>query len=90
MKGWKHLAAIALGCSATAVSARAPSPPTPLFSSDVPIHVSIQGPFAALSSNRAEVPHPATMVVDGVTYPITLTPRGITRLRNETCDFPPL
>jgi hypothetical protein len=30
------------------------------------------------------------MTADGITYPITLTPRGITRLKTETCDFPPL
>jgi hypothetical protein len=40
--------------------------------------------------NRSETPHPGTLVADGVTYPITLTPRGITRLKSDVCDFPPL
>jgi hypothetical protein len=88
MKAWTYLAAMALASSAAA--AKPPSPPTPLFASDAPIPITIQGPFASLVSNRAETPRPATMVADGVTYPITLTPRGITRLRSETCDFPPL
>ena len=30
------------------------------------------------------------MTVDGVAYPITLTPRGITRKTSDICDFPPL
>ena len=68
--------------------ANAASPPTPLFSSDVPLHVVIQGPISSLASNRSESPRPASMTVDGVTYPITLAARGIFRKAN--CDFPPL
>jgi hypothetical protein len=30
------------------------------------------------------------MIADGVTYPITLTTRGITRKTMDVCDFPPL
>jgi len=30
------------------------------------------------------------MTVDGVTYPIALSPRGITRKTTDICDFPPL
>jgi len=30
------------------------------------------------------------MTVDGVAYPVTLTPRGITRKTSDICDFPPL
>jgi hypothetical protein len=46
--------------------------------------------MSSLVSNRKEVARPGTMVVDGVTYPIALTPRGITRRTSDTCDFPPL
>ena len=63
---------------------------TPLFASETPIHVTIQGPMGTLASNRAEVPRPATLTADGVTYPITLTTRGITRKSADICDFPPL
>jgi hypothetical protein len=72
---------------AAPVAARAPDP---LFASDTPIHVTIQGPMSSLASNRSETPRPATMTVDGVTYPITLTTRGITRKSRDICEFPPL
>jgi hypothetical protein len=62
--------------------------PTPLFSSDAPIHVTLQGPMSSLASNRSETPRAATMTVDGISYPIALTPRGIFRKAN--CEFPPL
>ena len=88
MKGW--ILALAAAAMASSAAAKTPSPPTPLFSSDVPIRVTIQGPMAALVSKRGTTSWPATMIVDGVTYPITLTPRGITRLKKDICDFPPL
>src|SRR5256885_14702339 len=75
---------------ALASSAADAKPPGPLFASDVPIKITIQGPMSSLASNRSEIPRPATLVADGVTYPVTLTPRGITRLKSEICDFPPL
>jgi hypothetical protein len=88
MRRWVYTAAIALANSAAV--AKPPAPPTPLFASDAPIKVVIQGPISSLASNRAEVPRTGTMTVDGVAYPITLTPRGITRLKSDVCDFPPL
>jgi hypothetical protein len=75
---------------AVASSAGAAQPATPLFASDAPIRVTIQGPMASLASNRSEVPRAATMTVDGVAYPIALSPRGITRKTSDICDFPPL
>jgi hypothetical protein len=87
MRASIFLAIIALAASpASAKKGEA----TPLFASDTPIHVTIQGPMGTLAGNRAEVPRPATMTVDGVTYPITLTTRGITRKTTDICDFPPL
>src|SRR6476619_1769658 len=88
MRTWILLAATALA-SGTSAAAEA-APPTPLFASDAPIHITIQGPMASLVSSRAEVARPGTMTVDGVAYPITLTPRGITRKTSDVCDFPPL
>jgi hypothetical protein len=85
MKAWLGMAAL---IAAGAVDAA--NPATPLFSSDAPIRVVLKGPIAQLVSNRAETPRPASMTVDGVTYPITLSPRGITRRTNDICDFPPL
>jgi hypothetical protein len=87
MKHRIFLAGFALAASPAA--AKGPHP-EPLFDSDAPIKVTIQGPIRSLASNRTEVPRPATMTVDGVTYPITLTTRGITRKTIQVCDFPPL
>src|SRR5438445_2247567 len=86
MRIWVAAASAALVGSASV--AKPPSPPTPLFSSDAPIHVTLRGPIASLASNRSESPRQATMTVDGVNYPIALTPRGIFRKAN--CEFPPL
>jgi hypothetical protein len=85
MRGWKCLAALVLASSAAAAK-----PPAPLFASDAPIKMTIQGPISSLVGNRSATPRPGTMTVDGVAYPITLTPRGITRLKSNICDFPPL
>jgi hypothetical protein len=82
MRIWIAAALAALSSAALAKG------PTPLFASDAPIHVTLQGPMSSLASNRSETPRPATMTVDGVTYPIALTPRGIFRKAN--CEFPPL
>jgi hypothetical protein len=86
MKAWLFFAALTLAASA----ATAAAPPTPLFASDAPLSITLRGPFAAMASNRAEVPRPGTLTVDGVSYPITLSPRGITRKTSDICDFPPL
>jgi hypothetical protein len=85
MKTWVAAAFAAL-LSSTAVAK--PGEPTPLFASDTPIHMTLQGPMSALASSKSETPRPATMTVDGVAYPITLSARGIFRKAN--CDFPPL
>lgn len=84
MRIWFGALSLALASSAAA------KPPTPLFASDTPIHVTIQGPISSLVSNRSETPRPGTMIVDGITYPIALSARGITRKMSDTCDFPPL
>ena len=81
---------IAIIFASSASAAKPPAPPTPLFASDAPINVTIQGPISELVSNRSETPRPATLTADGISYPIALTPRGITRLKKEICDFPPL
>ena len=76
--------------ASTAAPPKPPSPPTPLFASNAPLRVTIQGPVSTIASNRSETPRPASMTVDGVTYPITLSARGITRKMGDICDFPPL
>lgn len=81
------VAAVAALVGSAAV-AKPSSAPTALFSSDAPLQVTLQGPMSSLASNHSETPRSATMTVDGVTYPIALTPRGIFRKAN--CEFPPL
>ena len=83
MRIWIYIAGALLASSAAVAKG-----PAALFASDVPIKVTIQGPIQTLVSNRNSPPVPATLTAEGVTYPITLTPRGI--FRRKTCDFPPL
>ena len=80
------LASLMLGAAAPAFA----GPTTPLFASDTPIQLRIQGPISSLAGNRSDGSRPGTMVAEGMTYQITLSPRGITRRTNDICDFPPL
>ena len=75
---------------AGAASAQAGGPVTPLFASDAPIQVTIKGPISALASKRSSGNQPGTLTHAGMTYPIALTPRGITRVLKDVCQFPPL
>jgi hypothetical protein len=86
MRGW--ISAIALLLANSAAAAKPPAPPKPLFASDAPIKITIQGPISAIVGNRSSPPLPGTLAADGITYPITLEPRGIFRRTKETCDFP--
>lgn len=87
MRGWKYLAAMALASAATAAVA---APPKPLFASDDLIRVTIKGPISALASKRSAGAQPGTLTANGITHPISLSPRGITRLKKDICQFPPL
>ena len=78
----------------SAFAARAAAPATPLFASDAPISISIRGPVSTIakSAERSPAARDATMSLAGSpeSYAIRLSPRGITRRRKETCQFPPL
>ena len=78
----------------SAFAAKAATPPTPLFASDAPLKISIRGPVNAIarSAERSPAARDATMMLAGSpnSYAIRLSPRGITRRRKETCQFPPL
>ena len=86
MKAWFGALAAA---AATSSGAQAPGPAAPLFASDQPIRITIEGPISALASKRSSG-QPGTLTYAGTGYPITLSPRGITRLKKDTCQFPPL
>lgn len=75
--------------------ASAQSAPKPLFANNGVLHLTIRGPIneIARSASRSRVPRNAVITVPGATpetLAIQLTPRGITRLRHEVCQFPPL
>lgn len=88
MRGWKQ--ALVLAVATMSAAAPAAGPPTPLFASDAPIRLTIRGPISTLVSKRSGGALPATLVAPDGTYPITLAPRGITRLKSDVCQFPPL
>lgn len=83
------LAALALAPQATA---QAPS--KPLFASDQPLRLTIRGPIGKIAQTApSRQTRDAVLSVAGAapeTHPIQLTPRGITRLKRDVCQFPPL
>lgn len=87
MKTW--LGALAATFAGSA-AAQTPGSATPLFAADAPIAITIKGPISTLTSKRSQGGHPGTLTHAGVSYPITLSPRGITRRQKDVCPFPPL
>ena len=85
----RALLGIATLFAASAVSAAEPA--KPLFADDGLIQISIRGPINRVSSaeDRSRVV-PATLAMGAESLPVRLSPRGITRLRKETCKFAPL
>jgi len=64
----------------------------PLFADeDSPIQITISGPIRTLvrKAKSSTDPYPATLALDGASYPIELSARGFSR-RTENCRFPPL
>ena len=79
--------------SATLAAAPASAAPAkPLFAAAQPLPIEIRGPISDLVGSRTRPSARAgTLMVAGEQpQAVRLTPRGITRLRRETCDFPPL
>ena len=78
-----------------ATAALAQAPPKPLFASDQPFRFTITGPITriAQTAQGSRQPRAAMLSIPGSpaeTHAIELSPRGITRLKRETCQFPPL
>jgi hypothetical protein len=84
-------ALLALLLPATAV---AQAGPKPLFASEAPIRITIQGPVSAIARNAAKSTEPqaATLMLAGTaeTHPIRLSARGLSRRSGGICNFPPL
>jgi len=85
----KRLAvAVALALALFAAPAAAQ---TPLFASDEPIRITINGPLSAIARSRTTEARPGTlMVAGGETLPVMLSARGLTRRSADICQFPPL
>jgi hypothetical protein len=66
----------------------------PLFVSDAPLRLTITGPVAEVAQKGgAGQPRDAMLTVTGAppeNHPIQLSPRGITRLKRDVCQFSPL
>lgn len=86
----------ALGLAVLAVPgvALAQPAPKPLFASDAPIRVTIQGPVGAIARKAAKSVEPEaatlSMAAPAETNPIRLSARGLSRRTGGICDFPPL
>ena len=89
MKAWFGALALAVGMPAAAQGSGAA---TRLFSSDVPIRITIRGPISSLVSDRTDNARAGTLTLAGTgeAMPITLSARGLTRRRDDICAFPPL
>lgn len=84
-------ALLAVGLALAASAAPAAEPAKPLFAGDEPIRITIRGPIGQVASTEDRSRVVAASLVNGAeSLPIRLSPRGITRLRKETCQFPPL
>jgi hypothetical protein len=63
-----------------------------LFASDVPLRLIINAPLRAIAGGARDraASHAGTLSDGAVTLPVRVAPRGLTRRKRETCDFPPL
>ncbi len=79
---------------ATPAVAQGQSPPKPLFASDAPIRVTIQGPVSSVTrkASKSTEPEAATLILaaPAETHPIRLSARGLSRRTGGICQFPPL
>jgi len=85
---------VALLALAAPASICAQAAPKPLFASDAPIHVTVQGPISNIARNAAKSTAPQagtlSMSAPAETHPIRLSARGLSRRTGGICDFPPL
>jgi hypothetical protein len=88
------LARLAFAAALCASVAAAQTTSKPLFASDQPIRFTITGPITkiAQTAQSSREARAAVLAIPGSaeSHPIQLSPRGITRLKRETCQFPPL
>jgi hypothetical protein len=90
-----RIAAMVAATLFCAAAASAQAGPKPLFASDAMLRLTIRGPVTqiAQTADRSRQPRDAVLMVAGAapeTLAIQLSPRGITRLKRDVCQFPPL
>ena len=89
MRGLLALAMLTLPTAAAAQAA-----PKPLFASDAPIRITIQGPIGSISRKAAKSVEPEaatlTLASPAESHPIQLSARGLSRRTGGICSFPPL
>ena len=74
------------------LSAAASAQATPLFASDEPIRLTLQGPISAVAGGSRGA-RPATLTLQSPsqeTHAVRISPRGITRLKRDVCQFAPM
>lgn len=87
--------ALALAIALAAQPGPAARQATRLFTADEPVRIALRGPVRAIAgaSETSVIARPATLAVlhpAAEEHSIRLSPRGLTRRKRETCDFPPL
>lgn len=85
----------ALAAMVASAAASAQTAPKPLFASDAMLRLTVAGPITEISraGGQTRAPRDAVLTVPGApadSHPIQLSPRGITRLKRDVCQFPPL
>lgn len=90
-----HRIAVMLAALFWAATAPAQPAAKPLFASDTMLRLTIRGPISQIAQTaaRSRQPRDAVLTVPGAapeTLAIQLSPRGITRLKRDVCQFPPL
>ena len=86
------LVRIALALLLIPTAAAASTAPTPLFASDEPIRVILRGPISdvARGSRGARDAVLTLQAPLAETHAVRLSPRGITRLKRDVCQFAPM
>jgi hypothetical protein len=84
--------AVALALLLVPALAAASAPPTALFASEEPIRFTLRGPISAVAGGLRGA-HEASLMLQSPsaeTHAIRLSPRGITRLKRDVCQFAPM
>jgi hypothetical protein len=84
--------AIALALLLVPAAAAALAPPTALFASQEPISLTLRGPISTIARGERRAREATLMLRSPAaeTHAIRLSPRGITRLKRDICQFAPM